>query len=72
MSRRNTDEIGQLVSTCHHIFLVKYSFGQTAKETGRAIFQHLPTRTQPRCVRIKRTAELEQVVFVTSGAMKEQ
>ena len=54
------------------IFQIEDAFGEAAKKSGHAVFQHSPARAEQRRAGDKLLAERDQVVLIAAGSVQEQ
>jgi hypothetical protein len=65
-------EIGQLVGAANQIVLVENAGGDATEKTGLAILKDLSARTEQCGAGPEEAAERDQIVFVATGAVKEE
>jgi hypothetical protein len=68
----SVDEVGEFVSALDQISLIEDTLGEAAKEAGHSIFKDLSSWAKQCRARKQRTAKIEQVIFVSTGAMQEK
>lgn len=71
-SRLVFDKIGEFVGATDEVSLVKDPGGQAAEKAGLAIFEDLSARAQESRAGTKDGSEGDEVIFITSSAVKEQ